>query len=193
MDPARAYLVAGAPAAGKSVLGAALARCLPGALLDQDVLTGPLTGVVARLLGAVPGDLDDPRVRAATREATYAALVDTAAGCLRAGVSTVLVAPFTTERADPAAFTRLVRRLCAPGGATLVWATCPPDELRRRMAARRAPRDLRKLANFGGFLRSAAVAAPVVPHRAVDTTLPVADQIASATMETTTPRRMSPC
>src|SRR4051812_36121902 len=103
MDAVRAYVVAGAPAAGKSVLGAALARRIRAALLDQDVLTGPLTDVVAGLVGAPPGDLDDPRVRAATRPATYDALVGTAAGCLGAGVSTVLVAPFTAERADPAA------------------------------------------------------------------------------------------
>src|SRR5262245_4568007 len=130
MEPVRAYVVAGAPAAGKSLLGAAIARYVPAALLDQDVLTGPLTDVVARLAGARPGDLDDPRVRAATREAAYEALTATAAGCLTAGVPAVLVAPFTAERADPGAWARLVDRLGAPGGAVLVWVTCPPDELR---------------------------------------------------------------
>jgi predicted kinase len=192
-EPARAYLVAGAPAAGKSVLGAAIARHLRAALLDQDVLTGPLTGVVARLVGAGPEDLDDPRVRAATRTATYDALVATAAGCLAAGVPTVLVAPFTAERADPAAWARLVSGLRAPGGAVLVWATCPADELRRRMAARGAARDLRKLADFPRFLGAAALDAPVVPHRTVDTTLAVADQVASATMEATMSRRSASC
>src|SRR6266536_4600384 len=189
MEPVRAYVVTGAAAAGKSVLGAAIAKHARAALLDQDVLTGPLTGVVAGLVGAPPGDLDDPRVRAATREATYEALIATAAGCLSAGVSTVLVAPFTAERADPGAWARLVDRLGAPGGAVPVWATCPPDELRRRMAARGAPRDLRKLADFGRFLASPALDPPVVPHRTVDTTLALADQLASATMERTTSKR----
>jgi predicted kinase len=190
-EPVQSYVVAGAPAAGKSVLGAAIARHVRAALLDQDVLTGPLTGVVARLVGTPPGDLDDPRVRAATRTATYDALVATAAGCLAAGVPAVLVAPFTAERADPGAWARLVSRLGAPDGAVLVWATCPPDELRRRMAARGAARDLRKLADFPRFLASAALDAPVVPHRTVDTTLAVADQLASATMEPTTSRSPS--
>jgi predicted kinase len=192
-EPVRAYVVAGAPAAGKSLLGAAIARRVRAALLDRDVLTGPLTDVVARLVGAPPGDLDDPRVRAATRTATYDALVATAAGCLAAGVPAVLVAPFTAERADPAAWARLVSRLGAPGGAVLVWATCPPDELRRRMAARGAARDLRKLADFPRFLASPALDAPVVPHRTVDTSLGVADQLASAIMEPTSSRRNPSC
>src|SRR3954469_6247702 len=193
MEPVHAYVVAGAAAAGKSVLGAAVARHVRAALLDQDVLTGPLTAVVAGLVGAGPEDLDDPRVRAATRTATYDALVATAAGCLAAGVPTVLVAPFTAERTDPAAWARLVSRLGAPGGAVLVWATCPPDELRRRMAARGAARDLRKLADFPRFVGSAALAPPVVPHRGVDTTLALADQVAAAIMEQPTPRRSPPC
>lgn|SRR3989440_2599514 len=193
MEPIRAYVVAGAPAAGKSALGAALARYLRAALLDQDVLAGPLTAVVARLVGVPPGDLDDPRVRTATRTATYDALVETGAGCLAAGVATVLVAPFTAERADPGAWARLVGRLGAPDGTVLVWATCPPDELRRRMAARGAARDLRKLADFPRFLASAALAAPAVPHRAVDTTLAIAGQLASATMEPSTSGRSPSC
>jgi predicted kinase len=185
MESVHAYVVAGAAAAGKSVLGAAVARHVRAALLDQDVLTGPLTAVVAGLVGAPPGDLDDPRVRAATRTATYQALVATAAGCLAAGVPVVLVAPFTAERADPGAWARLVGALGAP--AVLVWATCPPDELRRRMAARGAARDLRKLADFPRYLASPALAPPVVPHRTVDTTLALADQVASATVPSRRP------
>jgi predicted kinase len=172
-----AFVVCGAPAAGKSFLGAALAQRIRAALLDQDVLTGPLTAVVADLVGAAPGDLDDARVRVATRDATYDALVDTAHGCLAAGVSTVLVAPFTAERSDPAAWARLVERLAAPGGVLLAWATCPPDELVRRMASRGAPRDRAKLQDLDAFMASPALAAPVVSHVAVDTTEPVSDQV----------------
>jgi predicted kinase len=172
---AECFVVAGVPASGKSMLGAALARRLRAALLDLDVLTGPLTAVVADLVGAAPGDLDDPRVRATTREATYTALVDTARGCLASSVPTVVVAPFTTERSDPVAWTALVERLGAP--AHLVWATVPPGELVRRMAARDAIRDRRKLANVEAYLASKAVAPPAVPHLAVDTTAPLDSQV----------------
>jgi predicted kinase len=177
-ERAQAIVVAGAPAAGKSVLGAALARRLRAALLDQDVLTGPLTAVVASLLGAGPADLDEPRVRSATRHASYQALVDTARGCLAVGAPAVLVAPFTAERSDPAAWAALVGRLAAPGGVRLIWATCPVDELIRRMRARAAARDRRKLADLDAFLASPAVAAPTVPHLTVDTSRPLDRQVA---------------
>jgi predicted kinase len=173
-----AVVVAGAPASGKSGLGAAIARRMRAALLDQDVLTGPLTAVVAGLLRAAPGDLDQPAVRASTRDATYRALVDTARDCLAAGVPAVLVAPFTAERSDPAAWAALVQRLAAPGGVRLVWVTCPPGELIRRMKARDAVRDRRKLADAEAFLASATVAEPVVPHLTVDTSRPLDHQLA---------------
>jgi predicted kinase len=177
--PSRAYVVAGAPATGKSTLGAALARRVGAAPLDQDVLTGALTAVVAALIRAEPGDLDDPRVHSLTRRARYDTLVDTAAGCLAAGVPVVVVAPFTVERRDPAAWQRLVRRLDAPGGVVLVWTTCPPDELARRLASRGAARDRRKLADFQGFLASPTVAPPRVAHLPVDTTSALEVQVRS--------------
>jgi len=175
----RAYVVAGAPATGKSVFGAALARAAGAAPLDQDVLTGPLTAVVAGLVGAAPGDLDDPRVRAATRTATYDALLGAAAGCLAAGLSVVLVAPFTAERSDPGAWAALEARLNAPGGTVLAWTICPPAEVARRLAERGAPRDRRKLADLDAFLRSGALDPPKVPHIVVDTTGPPAPRIAA--------------
>lgn len=178
-----AFVVTGPPAAGKSTLGATLAGRVRAALLDQDVLTGPLTAVVAGLVGAEPADLDDPRVRAIARDARYDALVDTARSCLSAGVPVVAVAPFTAERSDPAAWAALVGRLAAPGGVRLVWATCPPGELVRRMAARDAMRDRRKLADVAAFLASGVLVAPAVPHFAVNTTQPLDDQLVAVTAD----------
>lgn len=175
----RAVVVSGPPAAGKSALGAGVAARLHAALLDQDVVTGPLTRVVADLVGAAAGDLDDPRVRAPTRDATYDALIATAAACLAAGAPTVLVAPFTAERADPVAWQALVSRLGAPAGTLLVWAACPPDELIRRMRARDSPRDRRKLGDGVAYLASSALIPPGVPHVAVDTTRPLDEQVAA--------------
>lgn len=180
MGAVRAYVVAGAPATGKSVLGAAFARAAGAAPLDQDVLTGPLTAVVAGLVGAAPADLDDPRVRSATRDATYAALIDTAAGCLAAGVSVVLIAPFSSERSDPVAWNALSDRLGAPDGIALIWTTCPPAEVARRLTERAAPRDRRKIADLTAFLRSGVLDPPAVPHVAVDTTAPLAHQVTAA-------------
>ncbi len=177
-----AWVVCGAPAAGKSVLGAALARRLRAALLDQDVLTGPLTSVIARLVGAPPGDLDDPRVRAATRDATYEALLGVAADCLDVGVPVVLVAPFTAERSNADAWRGLSQRL--QDRVVLVWASVPRGELMRRLARRDAPRDRRKLDDIEAFLASSALDPPVVPHISVDTTLTLADQVDLVLKET---------
>jgi predicted kinase len=100
-----AVLVTGAPATGKSTLARLLAGRLGAALLDQDVATGPLVEVVQRLVGT--DDLDDPRLRDATRTARYEVLTALAVENLAAGVPVVLVAPYTAERADPAAWERL--------------------------------------------------------------------------------------
>ncbi len=45
----------------------------------------------------------------------------------------VLVAPFSTERADPSAWATTTRRLEAE--PTLVWLHLPPGELVRRLTA----------------------------------------------------------
>jgi hypothetical protein len=61
----------------------------------------------------------------------------------------------------------------------LVWTNCPARELARRLHARGAPRDRRKLADLNGFLSSGVLTPPAVPHVAVDTTAPAATQLAA--------------
>jgi hypothetical protein len=117
-------------------------------------------------------------VREPTRDATYEALVGTAAACLAAGARTVLVAPFTVERADPTAWRALVNRLGTPNATLLVWATCPPDELIRRMRARGSSRDQRKIGDMPAYLASSVHTPPAVPHIAVDTARPLDEQVA---------------
>jgi hypothetical protein len=125
-----AVLVSGPVASGKSTLGAALAVRLGAALLDQDVLTGPLTSVVGSLVGS--DDLDDPALATPTRAARYESLLATAVDNLRVGRPVVAVAPFTAERADPEAWARVRDRLVAAGGSPLlVWLRIERDELLR--------------------------------------------------------------
>lgn len=174
-----AVVVSGAPASGKSVLGAAVARVLPAVLLDLDVVTGPLTALVARLLGA-GGDLGDARVRTLARRARYDTLADAAVCNLRLGVSVVLVAPFTRERSDPRAWAELRDALAAAGGAPrLIWLRCPGSEVLRRMRARAAARDRATLADPQAFLSGPGLLPPVVPHVAVDATSSLQRQTAA--------------
>jgi predicted kinase len=170
-----ALVVCGPPASGKSTLARALASRLGAALLDQDVLTGPLTEVVARLVGT--DDLDSPALASATRAARYETLAAGAADNLRISRAVVLVAPYSTERRDPVAWNLLAERLSSAGGtATLVWLRLSGDELLTRMSARAAGRDRVKLADRAAFLAHADLSEPIVPHIAVDATVDVEEQ-----------------
>jgi predicted kinase len=124
-------MIGGPPATGKSTLAAALAPRLGAALLDLDVATGPLVRVISGLTGV--HDLDDPALARLTREARYGTLTGLAAANLRTGRPVVLVAPFSTERADPSAWATTTRLLEAE--PTLVWLHLPPGELVRRLTA----------------------------------------------------------
>jgi len=169
-------LITGPPASGKSTLATAVATRLRAALLDQDVVTGALTAVIGDLVGT--HDLDDPRLAAVTRDARYEAVLAVAEHNLRAGVPVVLVAPFTAERRDPAAW-RVVRdRLTKAGGEpVLVWLRLPADELVRRLRTRDAARDQAKLADPDAFASDPLLAPPAVEHLAVDATADTAQQL----------------
>ena len=114
-------LIGGPPATGKSTLATALAPELGAALLDLDAATGPLTRVVSGLIGV--RDLDDPVLAGLTRDARYDTLLDLADANLRAGLPVVLVAPFSRERADPAAWAATAERIAAD--PVMVWLHLP--------------------------------------------------------------------
>jgi predicted kinase len=161
----RAILLTGAPATGKTTVGRLVAGALRAALIDQDVVTGPL---VAAIAGDV--DLDGPP-GVALRAARYESIIATAEDCLSVGTSAVLVAPFTTERSHPDAFRLLAARFAAVGASTtMVWLTAPVDVLVARMAARGAGRDAGKLADPDSYFRAGLLAPPAVPHVRIDAT-----------------------
>lgn len=160
-----AILMTGAPATGKTTVGRLVAGVLGAALVDQDVVTGPLVAAIAADV-----DLDGP-VGAALRAARYESIVATAEDCLSVGTSAVLVAPFTTERSHPDAFRVLTERFAAVGASTtLVWLTAPAGVLVTRMIERGADRDAGKLADPDTYFRAGLLAAPAVPHVRIDAT-----------------------
>ena len=135
--------------------------------------TGPLTRVISGLIG-VP-DLDDPALAGLTRAARYETLLGLAAVNLRAGLPVVLVAPFSTERADPSAWATTIQRL--PAEPTLVWLHLHQDELVRRLTRRAEARDENKIRDPASFLAGLDLAHPAVPHLAIDATQPTATQV----------------
>ena len=166
-------LLSGPPASGKSTLSHLVARELRAAVIGQDVATGPLVSVVQRLVGV--DDLDDPRLAGLTREPRYRVVLDLAIDNLAAGMPVVLVAPFTAERTDPAAWAAARDRLMAAGGTPLlVWLRLEPTEVLRRLRERDAPRDAAKLTDEASYLARLATACvpPDGPHLALDATRP---------------------
>jgi predicted kinase len=178
-----AVLLSGPPASGKSTLSYLVARELRAAVIGQDIATGPLVSVVQRLVGV--DDLDDERLAGLTREPRYRVVLDLAVDNLTAGMPVVLVAPFTAERTDPAAWAAARDRLMAAGGTPLlVWLRLEPAEVLRRLTERAAPRDAAKLTDEAAYLARLATACvpPVVSHLALDANLP-SDVLARAVLD----------
>jgi predicted kinase len=163
-----AVLVCGAPGSGKSTVGALVARRLRAALLDLDTATASLVAVIGELHGT--DNLDDPLFACRTRAARYEALTSLAEDNLAAGISAVMVAPFTLERRDPQAWGALRRRMeQVGGGTTMVWLRISADEVVRRVDQRAAGRDRAKLR--GDWSARLDLEPPTVPHLEVNALL----------------------
>jgi len=101
------------------------------------VAAGPLVRVISGLTGV--HDLDDPALARLTREARCETLVGLAVGNLRAGRPVVLVAPFSTERADPSAWATTTRLLEATQPTPVQMQAVLHHLSRTRLASRPTP------------------------------------------------------
>lgn len=172
-------MVTGPAGAGKTTTGRALAAALGGALLDLDTVTNPMVDIVVAALGA--DGYDDDRLAPALRDARYACLLGVARDCLRVGSPVVLVAPFTRERDDPAAWTALAEELRRAGGAPrMAWIQISADVLRERLTSRGMARDATKLQDLEHHLGSIDLAPPTVPHIPLNAVDPTAEQVRAA-------------
>jgi predicted kinase len=157
-------LIAGPPASGKSLVGASLARTLGATLIDLDVATEPLLGVIRSLVDV--DDIDDPRLARLTRDDRYETITCLAEDNLRAGNTVLLVAPFTEERRTLRAWEARVDRLHRAAGGTviMIWLYLSREELLQRMRDRGADRDEPKLSGEQRFIDHLDLRPPVGPH-----------------------------
>lgn len=166
----------GPPGSGKTTTGHALAVEKSAALLDLDSLTNPLVSVVSDLIKS--DNLDGAELSAAVRSPRYRALSAVAQDCLKVGVSTVLVAPFTAEISDQETLTNFTSPLTEVGArSVLIWLEISPKTLLKRLELRGAARDAYKLENPHNYLASIDFSPPKVPHIRVDAESPVATQV----------------
>jgi predicted kinase len=155
-------LVAGGPGAGKTVIGRALARAIPTAmLLDKDVVASPwLDPLLARLnRGAV--DRDSAVYWDELRPLEYASLFAAAYDNLGVGKTAIVVAPLAPELRDREWVDGVRARAdaCAARLAVL-WIAADEADARERMIARNDTRDAWKLAHWDAFNERNPYAAP---------------------------------
>lgn len=168
--PARVWVVAGAPGAGKSTLArhlAPLLRPVP-ALLDKDTLFSGFVREVLDAHGRSTGEREGAWYDRHVKVHEYGAMTAAAREIRAAGCPVMLVAPFTDPLRRPGAWREWVAEL---GGdpVTLLWVSCDPATLRDRILGRGRARDGGKVGDFDAFVaRMRPDSAPLPPHVPVD-------------------------
>jgi AAA domain len=171
--PAPAWVVAGAPGAGKSTVASLLLAVLSPvpALLDKDTMYGSFVAATLAAAGREAGEREGPWYDEHIKGHEYGGMTLTAKQIRGYGCPVLLSGPFTEQIHDVGRWQALVEDL-GGGSVRLVWVRTDAETLHRRLAARGSTRDTGKLAAFGAFTaRMRLNAEPAAPHVTVDNRL----------------------
>jgi dephospho-CoA kinase len=166
--PVKVFIISGAAASGKSSYAKTLRKRENFTILDLD-------DRLNELIEKDPAHVEKIGMEAflkEIREFRYNDLRERGVALVDQGKSVALVAPFTQHIRDVEQWNWLTQPFVARGiTPELHWVYVEPEEQMKRLVARKAKRDVEKVANAANlesFVASKPTSEPVIPHVKVD-------------------------
>jgi predicted kinase len=169
-EPPAAWVVAGAPGAGKSTVARLLLASVSPvpALLDKDTMYGSFAASILAGSGRPAGEREGPWYDEHIKVHEYRGMAATAREIRSYGCPVLLSGPFTEQIHDANGWQSWVADL-GGGVVCLLWVRTDAATLRARLMQRASERDSAKLAAFDQFAaRMQLDVEPAAPHLTID-------------------------